>query len=107
MARRSGLGPWWTQVPTFAFPASIAGALGIAIPNQNASPFSGTSDSPQIAYFDTVHVVISNGNPNEAPISFGLYAGFCETLEHVGIGLPGQEGFSLALKCHSISKTTF
>jgi hypothetical protein len=75
------------------FPASIAGALGINTPNQNASPFSGTSDSPQIAYFETVRASIWNGNQNEPAIAFDLYAGFCETLEHVGLGLLGQEGF--------------
>ena len=71
----------------------MASALGIAIPNQNATPFSGTADAPQIAYFETVQATISNGNSAEAPITFELYAGFCETLEHVGLGLLGQNGF--------------
>ncbi|MGB9031367.1 MAG: hypothetical protein WCC27_14695 [Acidobacteriaceae bacterium] len=75
------------------FPASIAGALDISIPNQNASPFSGTSDSPQIAYFETVRASIWNGDHSEAPIIFDLYADFCSTLEHVGLGLLGRDGF--------------
>jgi len=75
------------------FPASMAKTLGIAVPNQNAAPFSGTADAPQIAYFETVTATIWNGNAAEAPIAFELYAGFCDTLEHVGLGLLGQSGF--------------
>jgi len=74
------------------FPASFATALGITIPNQNAYVFSGTADAPQIAYFETVRVTLWNGNQADAPIQFDLYAGFCDTLEHVGLGLMGQEG---------------
>lgn len=75
------------------FPASIAGQLGINIPNPNTYVFSGTADSPQVAYFERIKATIWNGEPGEQPISFDLYAGFCDTLEHVGIGLLGQEGF--------------
>ncbi len=75
------------------FPASLAGQLGIAIPNQRAYVFSGTSEQGQIAYFETVEATIWNGQAEEQPITFDLYAGFCDTLEHVGIGLLGQEGF--------------
>jgi hypothetical protein len=75
------------------FPASMASALGIAIPNQNATLFSGSANAPQIAYFETVSVTIWNGDNAEAPITFDLYAGFCDTLEHVGLGLLGQNGF--------------
>src|SRR5208337_1173457 len=72
------------------FPASLAGQLGIATPNQNAYVFSGTSEQGQIAYFETVKATIWNGQPQEQPITFELYAGFCDTLEHVGMGLLGQ-----------------
>ncbi len=75
------------------FPASIGMALGIAVPNPNAYVFSGTADAPQIAYFDTLQVTIWNRDINEKPLQFEIYAGFCETLEHVGLGLLGQEGF--------------
>jgi hypothetical protein len=75
------------------FPASLAAQLNITIPNQNAYVFSGTSDQPQLAYFETVQAVIWNGNTNESPLTFDLYAGFCETLEHAGLGLLGQSGF--------------
>jgi Aspartyl protease len=77
------------------FPASLAAQLGIAIPNSNASIFSGTANAPQIAYYETIKVGVwdrSNVN-NPIPIQFDLYAGFCETLEHVGLGLLGQAGF--------------
>ena len=30
---------------------------------------------------------------DQEPISFPVYAVSCETLEHIGMGLPGQEGF--------------
>lgn len=75
------------------FPASIGHALGIAIPNQNATPFSGTADAPQIAYFAKLRASIWNGDWSYQPLSFDLYAGFCDTLEHVGLGLLGQDGF--------------
>jgi hypothetical protein len=80
------------------FPASIAEALGIRIPNQRASAFSGSSQLSQVAYFDQVQATIlpmdaPNIEPGQEPLSFPLYAGFCETLEHVGMGLLGQEGF--------------
>ncbi len=75
------------------FPASIATQLGIPIPNPNTYVFSGTADNPQVAYFETVKATIWNGVSTEQPLSFDLYAGFCDTLEHVGIGLLGQAGF--------------
>ncbi len=46
------------------FPASLAGQLGITIPNQNTYIFSGTSAQPQIAYFETVKATLWNGDPN-------------------------------------------
>ena len=75
------------------FPASIAEQLGVIIPNQNASVFSGTADTPQIAYYETVKATIWNSDAAVQPIEFNLYAGFCDTLEHVGLGLLGQSGF--------------
>jgi hypothetical protein len=75
------------------FPSSIAAALGISIPTPQASSFSGTANEPQTAYFAVVQATIWNANSEEVPITFDLYAGFCETLEHVGLGLLGQEGF--------------
>lgn len=75
------------------FPASLAAQLDITIPNQNVYVFSGTSDQPQLAYFEIVQATIWNGNADETPLTFDLYAGFCETLEHAGLGLLGQEGF--------------
>lgn len=73
------------------FPASFAGALGIPVPNQNVYVFSGTAETPQIAYFETVSATIWS-NHGDKPLQFDLYAGFCDTLEHVGIGLMGQDG---------------
>ena len=79
------------------FPASLAGQLGIAIPNQNSFVFSGTADAPQLAYFERVTVQVWNvppaGGLRTIAFTFELYAGFCETLEHVGMGLLGQNGF--------------
>lgn len=63
------------------------------MPNQNVSVFSGTSDAPQLAYYETVQVAVMNRDPGAEAIQFELYAGFCETLEHVGLGLLGQNGF--------------
>ena len=74
------------------FPASIGTALGIAMPNPNAYVFSRRADAPQIAYFDTVNVTIWNGDSAEQPFRFELYAGFCDSLDHVGFGILGQEG---------------
>ncbi|HME33581.1 MAG TPA: retropepsin-like aspartic protease [Terriglobales bacterium] len=75
------------------FPASFAAQLGIAIPNPKTYVFSGTADQPQTAYFENVQATIWNRNTSEKPITFDLYAGFCDTLEHVGLGLLGQDGF--------------
>lgn len=75
------------------FPASLDGPLGIAIPNRNRSVFSGTTDSPQIAYFENVRARIWDSTTKSFVFDFGLYAGFCDTLEHVGHGLLGQNGF--------------
>jgi hypothetical protein len=33
-----------------------------------------------------------NIEPNQEPLTFPLYAGFCETMEHIGMGLLGQDG---------------
>jgi len=75
------------------FPASLAAQLGIPIPNSNASVFSGTSDAPQIAYYENINVAVWDHKKKDFPIKFDLYAGFCSTLEHVGLGLLGQAGF--------------
>ena len=76
------------------FPASLGLALGVPIPNPNVYVFSGTANQPQNAYFDNIHVQIwSFSNPAQVVLSFDLYAGFCDTLEHVGLGLLGQNGF--------------
>jgi hypothetical protein len=75
------------------FPSSVARKLGISIPNERATLFSGTSEAPQMAFFAVVRATIWNANENEVPIDFELYAGFCDTLEHIGLGLLGQEGF--------------
>ena len=78
---------------TCVFPASLAGQLGIAIPNQNASLFSGISDAPQIGYYENIRAQIWDSSTQEFVCDFDLYAGFCDTLEHVGMGLLGQAGF--------------
>jgi hypothetical protein len=75
------------------FPASMAKALNIQIPNQRSSQFSGTADAPQMAYFETVRATLWNDSPDTDPLTFDLDAGFCDTLEHVGLGLLGQDGF--------------
>jgi hypothetical protein len=75
------------------FPASLAGQLGITIPNQNASVFSGTSDAPQIAYYQNIRARVWDAGSSSFVLDFDLYAGFCDTLEHVGMGLLGQVGF--------------
>ena len=75
------------------FPSSFASALDISVPNQNAFAFSGTSKQPQIAYFETIKVTVMDIVDPAQNISFDLYAGFCDSLEHVGMGLLGQEVF--------------
>lgn len=76
------------------FPASVGIALGVAIPNPNVYVFSGTADQPQNAYFDDIHVIVQTfDNPPKTAFEFDLYAGFCDSLEHVGLGLLGQNGF--------------
>lgn len=76
------------------FPASLGAVLGVPIPNPNVLVFSGSANQPQNAYFDKVHVrVWTFASPPQLAFHFDLYAGFCDTLEHVGLGLLGQNGF--------------
>jgi len=76
------------------FPASLGMALGVPIPNPNVYVFSGTADQPQNAYFDNVRVAVWQfAKPPQVAFEFELYAGFCDTLEHIGLGLLGQNGF--------------
>jgi hypothetical protein len=75
------------------FPASTARLLGIHLPTNRSWTFSGTADASQVAYFENVEATIWNGSDSEAPITFQIDAGFCESLEHVGMGLLGQGGF--------------
>jgi len=80
------------------FPASVATRLGISLPNDRASTFSGSGETTQLAYFEPIQATIlpmdaPNIEPDQEPIAFPLYAGFCETLEHFGMGLLGHESF--------------
>ncbi len=80
------------------FPASIGLALGIDLPNPRSSLFSGSRDEPQVAYYEEIDVTIlpiesEQISTDQEPLSFSLYAGFCDTLEHVGMGLLGHAGF--------------
>jgi hypothetical protein len=87
------------------FPSSIAESLGIPITNSKSSSFSGSKNEAQMAYFEEVQATIlpmdgPNIDPNQEPLTFPLYAGFCDTLEHVGMGLLGQEGFFSRFTVH-------
>lgn len=80
------------------FPASLATRLEITLPNGKASAFSGSGETSQMAYFAQIQATIlpmdsPSIGPDQEPLTFPLYAGFCETIEHVGMGLLGQEGF--------------
>ena len=80
------------------FPASVARSLDIEIPNERAAIFSGSLSESQVAYFAELEAMILPMeseviDADQEPISFSLYAGFCETLEHVGMGLLGHDGF--------------
>jgi hypothetical protein len=75
------------------FPASLARQLGISLPNPRPSVFSGTVSAPQTAYFEPLKARVWDPISKSFVFDFDLYAGFCETLEHVGLGLLGQEGF--------------
>lgn len=76
------------------FPASLAAALGIRIPNQKVDAFSGSSDSSQLAYFEDVTIHIWEfSRERKIAFSFDSYIGFCPTFEHSGLGLLGQDGF--------------
>ena len=80
------------------FPASIGLALGVDMPNPRSSLFSGSRDEPQVAYYEQIDVTIlpmesEQISTDQEPLSFALYAGFCDTLEHVGMGLLGHAGF--------------
>ena len=87
-----------TGADSCVFPASVAEKLGITIPNENAAGFFGSMNEAQVAYYENIQVTIlpmdnPNIEPNQEPLTFPLYAGFCETIEHIGMGLLGQEGF--------------
>ena len=82
------------------FPASVGRAIGIPIPNPNTYVFSGTAEAPQLAYFEVIQLMFWGRVAAEQPLRFDLYAGFCETLEHVGLGLLGQDGFFSRFQVH-------
>ena len=80
------------------FPASVAIDPGLELTQDKAADFSGSAGSKQTAYYAEVQATLlpmeaPNIDSNQEPLSFPLYAGFCETLEHVGMGLLGQDGF--------------
>ena len=73
-------------------------SFAIDIPNERQSRFSGSKNEAQLAYFVQIQATIlpmdaPNVTSNQELITFPLDAGFCETMEHVGMGLLGQEGF--------------
>lgn len=72
------------------FPASIAYALGISIPNRYASPFSGTADSPQLAYFETVSATIWNGTILNSQSALNSTPGFATRLSTWVLGCWGR-----------------
>ncbi len=87
------------------FPASLADRLGIELPKDRSSAFSGSGETTQMAYFVEVQATMlamdgPNIDPGQEPLTFSLYAGFCDTLEHVGMGLLGQEGFFSRFTVH-------
>jgi hypothetical protein len=80
------------------FPASVAEQLGISLPSRRISAFSGSGDTSQTAYFEHVEATIlpmdaPGIEPDQPPMTFPLYAGFCESMEHIGMGLLGNDGF--------------
>lgn len=75
------------------FPASFATQLGIALPNQNTCVFCGTGKDPQVAFYENIGVVVWSVANKSVAFTFELYAGFCSTMEHTGLGLLGQDGF--------------
>jgi hypothetical protein len=75
------------------FPGSLAGLLGITIPNQNSYVFCGTAANSQLAFFENINVGILDWQTGRVILTFDVYAGFCDTLEHTGMGLLGQNGF--------------
>ena len=78
---------------TCVFPGSLAGQLGIVLPNQNSLVFSGTGKDPQVAFYENIKVAVWSLTDRKVALTFDLYAGFCSTMEHAGIGLLGQDGF--------------
>ena len=94
------------------FPASLANRLGIELSKDKASAFSGSGETTQMAYFEEIQATIlpmdgPNIDPNQEPLTFLLYAGFCDTLEHVGMGLLGQEGFFSRFTVHFRSAESY
>jgi hypothetical protein len=75
------------------FPASLASHLGIVLPNQNSSVFCGTGNDAQLAFYEDIKVAVWSVVDRKIALTFDLYAGFCSTMEHVGLGLLGQDGF--------------
>lgn len=94
------------------FPASVARDLKLSLQRDKASAFSGSGETTQIAYFEQIQATIlpmesAEIGADQEPISFPLYAGFCETLEHVGMGLLGQEGFFSRFKVSFYNSQNF
>jgi len=94
------------------FPASVARDLKLSLQKDKVSAFSGFGETTQIAYFEQIQATIlpmesAEIGADQEPISFPLYAGFCETLEHVGMGLLGQEGFFSRFKVNFHNSQNF
>jgi len=63
------------------------------LPNQNSSVFCGTGNDAQLAFYEDIKVAVWSVVDRKIALTFDLYAGFCSTMEHVGLGLLGQDGF--------------
>jgi hypothetical protein len=75
------------------FPASLAAPLGIALPNQRSCVFCGIGADAQVAFYEKIEMGLWDTAAKKMGYRFAVYAGFCPSMEHVGMGLLGQDGF--------------
>jgi Aspartyl protease len=87
----------WAQIDSGAdysiFPAQLADALELRIPDGTPSTFIGIGGTRHEATFHLVEIAILDVSTNNVWHKFEMEAGFSEALNHLGTGVLGIHGF--------------
>jgi hypothetical protein len=93
---RSSIGTW-AQIDSGAevslFPAQLADALELGIPDGGPSFFLDVGGTRHEANFHLIEVGILDVSTDKVLYKFEMEAGFSEVLDHLGTGILGIHGF--------------